>query len=118
MNKDPFKEYIRESEPTKRDKGRDARWGARMGHKVFEDGVIDILTWPLSNSHNGISAENVARQYNWICMFASLKTVCHRRQYRQIRSAQALPYSSNLFYSRKSQTYSRPATTDNALSRL
>lgn len=43
---------------------RDARWGARMGHKVFEDGVIDILTWPLSNSHNGISAENVARQYN------------------------------------------------------
>ena len=24
----------------------DARWGARMGHKVFEDGVIDILTWP------------------------------------------------------------------------
>ena len=43
---------------------RDARWGARMGHKVFEDGVIDILTWPLSNSHNGISAENVARQYH------------------------------------------------------
>ena len=25
---------------------KDARWGARMGHKVFEDGVIDILTWP------------------------------------------------------------------------
>ena len=23
---------------------REARWGARMGHKSFEDGVIDILT--------------------------------------------------------------------------
>lgn len=43
---------------------RDARWGARMGHKSFEDGVIDILTWPLNNSHNGITAENVANRYH------------------------------------------------------
>ena len=43
---------------------KDARWGARMGHKTFEDGVIDILTWPLSQSHNGITAENVAKKYN------------------------------------------------------
>lgn len=43
---------------------KDARWGARMGHKVFEDGVIDLLTWPLNNSHNGITAENVANQFN------------------------------------------------------
>lgn len=43
---------------------RDARWGARMGHKTFEDGVIDILTWPLNNSHNGVTAENVAKRYN------------------------------------------------------
>ncbi len=43
---------------------KDARWGARMGHKVFEDGVIDILTWPLNNSHNGVTAENVARQFH------------------------------------------------------
>lgn len=42
----------------------DARWGARMGHKVFEDGVIDILTWPLDNSHNGVTAENVATTYH------------------------------------------------------
>ncbi len=42
---------------------RDARWGARMGHKSFEDGVIDILTWPLNNSHNGVTAENVAEKY-------------------------------------------------------
>lgn len=42
---------------------KDARWGARMGHKVFEDGVIDILTWPLNNSHNGVTAENVANRY-------------------------------------------------------
>ena len=43
---------------------KDARWGARMGHKTFEDGVIDILTWPLNNSHNGVTAENVAKKYN------------------------------------------------------
>lgn len=41
-----------------------ARWGARMGHKQFEDGVIDILTWPLDMSHNGVTAENVAKKYN------------------------------------------------------
>ena len=39
----------------------DARWGARMGHKVFEDGVIDILTWPLDGNHNGVTAENVGK---------------------------------------------------------
>ncbi len=43
---------------------KDARWGARMGHKVFEDGVIDILTWPLNNSHNGTTAEEVAKRFN------------------------------------------------------
>ncbi len=43
---------------------REARWGARMGHKSFEDGVIDILTWPLTQSHNGITAENVAKQFH------------------------------------------------------
>lgn len=42
---------------------KDARWGARMGHKSFEDGVIDILTWPLNGSHNGVTAENVAEKY-------------------------------------------------------
>lgn len=42
---------------------KDARWGARMGHKTFEDGVIDILTWPLDGNHNGITAENVANTY-------------------------------------------------------
>lgn len=43
---------------------KDARWGARMGHKVFEDGVIDILTWPLNNSHNGTTAEKVAEVFH------------------------------------------------------
>lgn len=43
---------------------RDARWGARMGHKTFEDGVLDILTWPLDGNHNGVTAENVAKKYN------------------------------------------------------
>lgn len=43
---------------------KDARWGARMGHKTFEDGVIDILTWPLGPYHNGVTAENVAEKYH------------------------------------------------------
>lgn len=43
---------------------KDARWGARMGHKNFEDGVIDILTWPLGPYHNGVTAENVATKYH------------------------------------------------------
>ncbi|MDC7287744.1 thiolase family protein [Blautia schinkii] len=43
---------------------KDARWGARMGHKVFEDGVIDILTWPLGPYHNGVTAERVAETYH------------------------------------------------------
>lgn len=43
---------------------KEARWGARMGHKSFEDGVIDILTWPLGPYHNGLTAENVAEKYN------------------------------------------------------
>ncbi|MCH3918095.1 MAG: thiolase family protein [Spirochaetia bacterium] len=43
---------------------KDARWGTKMGHKVLEDGVLDILTWPVTNSHNGITAENIARKYH------------------------------------------------------
>ena len=43
---------------------KDARWGARVGHKSFEDGVIDILTWPLDGNHNGVTAENVAEKYH------------------------------------------------------
>lgn len=43
---------------------KDARWGARMGHKIFEDGVIDILTWPLDGNHNGVTAENVATKFD------------------------------------------------------
>ena len=42
---------------------KDARWGARMGHKTFEDGVIDILTWPNDGNHNGVTAENVAAKF-------------------------------------------------------
>lgn len=40
-----------------------ARFGYKMGHGVFEDGLIDILTWPIGPFHNGITAENVADKY-------------------------------------------------------
>lgn len=42
----------------------DSRWGTKMGHRRFEDGVLDILTWPLDGNHNGVSAENVATKYH------------------------------------------------------
>jgi acetyl-CoA C-acetyltransferase len=41
-----------------------ARFGLRMGHSNLEDGLIDILTWPLGPFHNGTTAENVAEKYN------------------------------------------------------
>lgn len=40
------------------------RGGYRMGHQQLEDGLIDILTWPLGPFHNGTTAENVADKYS------------------------------------------------------
>lgn len=40
------------------------RNGYRMGHQQLEDGLLDILTWPLGPFHNGMTAENVADKYN------------------------------------------------------
>lgn len=41
-----------------------ARFGYKMGHGELEDGVLSILTWPGGPYHNGITAENVAEEYN------------------------------------------------------
>ncbi len=41
-----------------------ARFGYRMGHGQLEDGLIDILTWPMGPYHNGVTAENVAERFN------------------------------------------------------
>ena len=43
---------------------KDARNGFKMGHQTLEDGLLDILTWPLGPYHNGVTAENVADKYN------------------------------------------------------
>lgn len=40
-----------------------AREGLRMGHQKLEDGLIDLLTWPLGPYHNGTTAEAVAEKY-------------------------------------------------------
>lgn len=40
------------------------REGMKMGHQQLEDGLIDILTWPLGPYHNGITAEAVAEKFN------------------------------------------------------
>lgn len=42
---------------------RKARYGYRMGHGELEDGLISILTWPEGPYHNGITAENIAQQF-------------------------------------------------------
>ena len=41
-----------------------AREGLRMGDQKLEDGLIDILTWPLGPYHNGTTAEAVAEKYH------------------------------------------------------
>lgn len=43
---------------------RNARFGYRMGHGELEDGLITILSDPLTRDHMGITAENVAREFN------------------------------------------------------
>jgi len=40
-----------------------ARDGLRMGHQKLEDGLIDLLTWPLGPYHNGMTAETVADKF-------------------------------------------------------
>lgn len=42
---------------------RKARYGYRMGHGELEDGLITILSDPLTRDHMGITAENVAKKY-------------------------------------------------------
>lgn len=41
-----------------------ARDGFKMGHRELEDGLTDLLTWPLGPYHNGMTAEAVADKYN------------------------------------------------------
>ena len=43
---------------------RNARFGYRMGHGEFEDGLVTALTDPFSGKHMGITAENVAARYH------------------------------------------------------
>jgi acetyl-CoA C-acetyltransferase len=43
---------------------RNSRWGYRMGHGEFEDGLVTALSDPFTRNHMGITAENVAAKYN------------------------------------------------------
>ncbi len=43
---------------------KNARTGLRMGHQQLEDGLTDLLTWPLGPYHNGMTAEAVAERYH------------------------------------------------------
>ena len=43
---------------------KNARTGLRMGHQQLEDGLTDLLTWPLGPYHNGMTAEAVAEKFN------------------------------------------------------
>lgn len=42
---------------------RKARFGYRMGHGEFEDGLITALSDPVSRKHMGITAENIVARY-------------------------------------------------------
>ncbi len=41
-----------------------ARWGARMGDSQMVDAMIGALTCPMNDTHMGITAENVAEQWD------------------------------------------------------
>ena len=43
---------------------RKARFGYRMGHGEFEDGLITALSDPFTRNHMGITAENICAKYN------------------------------------------------------
>ena len=43
---------------------RKHRFGNKFGNETLEDGLVSILTWPLGPYPNGITAENVAAEYN------------------------------------------------------
>jgi acetyl-CoA C-acetyltransferase len=42
---------------------RKHRYGNKIGNDTLEDGLISILTWPMGPYHNGVTAENVAEQF-------------------------------------------------------
>src|SRR5690606_25133307 len=42
---------------------RRARWGYRMGHDAFEDGLLTMLNDPFKKYHMGVTAENVAEKW-------------------------------------------------------
>lgn len=42
---------------------RNARFGYRMGHGEFEDGLVTALSDPMTRDHMGITAENIAKKF-------------------------------------------------------
>ena len=42
---------------------RKHRFGNKFGHETLEDGLLSILTWPMGPYPNGVTAENVAEQF-------------------------------------------------------
>ncbi len=43
---------------------REARWGLRMGDQSFQDVLTTVLSDPFENIHMGVTAENVAQEFN------------------------------------------------------
>lgn len=43
---------------------RNARWGQRLGHDTFQDGLLVMLSDPLQRIHMGITAENVSEKWD------------------------------------------------------
>ena len=43
---------------------RKHRFGNKFGNETLEDGLVSILTWPMGPYPNGVTAENVATEFN------------------------------------------------------
>lgn len=59
---------------------RKHRFGNKFGHEALEDGLLSILTWPMGGYPNGVTAENVASQFNISRKDQDEFTLCSQRK--------------------------------------
>jgi len=106
---------------------RNARWGYRMGHGEFEDGLVTALSDPMTRDHMGITAENVAAKYN-VCREVQDQFACESQQKAGraiaggVFSSQIIPVKVKVSKTEErlfdTDEYPRPKTTLESLAKL
>ena len=106
---------------------RNARWGYRMGHGEFEDGLVTALSDPITRDHMGITAENVAAKYT-VCREVQDQFACESQQKagraiaEGVFSSQIIPIKVKVSKTEErlfdTDEYPRPKTTLESLAKL